>query len=59
MSFQMYVPTRFIFGNGGLNGLHQQALPGKKALLVISNGRSARESGALDRTEQQLGLAGA
>lgn len=59
MSFQMYVPTRFIFGNGGLNGLHQQALPGKKALLVISNGRSARESGALDRTEKQLRLAGA
>ena len=55
----MYVPTRFVFGNGSLNELHQQVLPGNKALLVISNGRSARESGTLDRTEEQLSLAGA
>lgn len=58
MSFNMYVPTRFVFGNGRLNELHQQKLPGKKAMLLISNGKSARENGALVRTEKQLGLAG-
>jgi alcohol dehydrogenase len=33
-------------------------MPGKKALLVISNGKSAHVSGALARTEEQLSLAG-
>lgn len=58
MSFSMYVPTRFVFGNGRLNELHQQKLPGKKAMIVISNGKSVRENGALARTEEQLKLAG-
>lgn len=58
MSFNMHVPTRFIFGNGRLNELHQQKLPGKKAMLTISNGKSVRENGTLARTEKQLRLAG-
>lgn len=58
MSFNMYVPTRFIFGNGRLRQLHRQKLPGVKALLVISNGKSVRENGALGRLEEQLKLAG-
>ncbi|UWD48433.1 iron-containing alcohol dehydrogenase [Clostridioides difficile] len=58
MNFNMYIPTRFIFGNGRLNELHQQKLPGKKALLVISSGKSTKENGALDRTEKQLKMAG-
>lgn len=58
MSFNMYVPTRFIFGNGHLNELHQQKMPGKKAMLAISGGKSVRENGALDRTQEQLRLAG-
>ena len=37
MSFQMYVPTRILFGAGQLNHLHEQKMPGKKAMLVISN----------------------
>lgn len=40
MSFQMYVPTRILFGEGQLNSLHKQQLPGKKALIVISTGKS-------------------
>lgn len=32
MSFNMYVPTRFIFGCGRLSELHEQKLPGKKAM---------------------------
>jgi len=33
-------------------------MPGKKAMLVISNGKSTRASGALDRTMKELSLAG-
>ncbi|SHK47960.1 iron-containing alcohol dehydrogenase [Desulforamulus aeronauticus] len=58
MSFNMYVPTRFVFGNGRLDELHQQKMPGKKAILAISNGKSVRENGVLDRTLEQLKKAG-
>ena len=58
MSFQVYVPTRILFGAGKLNELSAQQLPGKKALLVISNGRAVRENGALVRTREQLSAAG-
>lgn len=57
MSFKMYVPTRILFGNGQLNNLNIEELPGKKALIVISNGRSTRENGYLARVEEQLRLA--
>ncbi|WP_027364814.1 iron-containing alcohol dehydrogenase [Desulfotruncus alcoholivorax] len=59
MSFNMYVPTRFIFGCGRLNELHKQKLPGKKAMVVISNGKSVKENGSLDRTLKELTKAGA
>lgn len=58
MGFQMYVPTRFIFGDGSLSKLKDQSLPGKKALLLISNGKSVRENGALERVQAQLRQAG-
>jgi alcohol dehydrogenase len=54
----MYVPTRILFGRGQLNNLSAQKMPGGKALLVISNGKSVRENGALARTEEQLKKAG-
>ncbi len=54
----MYVPTRILFGAGQLASLHSQALPGKNAMIVISNGKSVRENGALAKTEEQLRLAG-
>ena len=57
-NFMMYAPTRVLFGAGQLNHLHEQTLPGKKALLVISNGKSTRENGALDRTIEELAHAG-
>lgn len=59
MSFNMYVPTRFIFGCGRLSELHEQELPGKKAMVVISNGKSVKENGSLDRTVKELSRAGA
>ena len=58
MSYNMYVPTRTMFGAGQLNNLHEQKMPGKKAMIVISNGKSTRENGYLARTEEQLKLAG-
>ena len=58
MSYMMYDPTRVLFGAGQLNHLHEQAMPGQKALLVISNGKSTRENGALDRTIEELAHAG-
>lgn len=58
MSFNMYVPTRILFGAGELNNLHTQKMPGKKAMIAISNGKSARANGYLARTEEQLKLAG-
>lgn len=59
MSFEMYVPTRIVFGAGALNRLHEQTLPGKAAMLVISNGRSSRENGSLRRITEELAQAGA
>ena len=53
----MNIPTRALFGAGELNNLHKQVLPGKKALLVISNGRSTRANGYLERVVEQLAKA--
>lgn len=58
LNFDMYVPTRCMFGMGVLNQLSAQAMPGKKALIIISNGKSTRANGYLSRTEEQLRLAG-
>ena len=57
MAFHYFIPTRILFGNGQLNNLNIQELPGKKALIVISNGKSTRENGYLGRLEEQLRLA--
>lgn len=58
MSYQFYIPTRTLFGAGMLTRLHEQALPGRKAMVVISNGRAVRSNGALDRTLAELTQAG-
>lgn len=58
MSFNMYIPTKILFGAGELNNLHTHKMPGKKAMIVISSGKSARANGYLARTEEQLKLAG-
>ena len=58
MNFNFYNPTRILFGAGKLNDLHKQTMPGKKALLLISNGKSTRTNGSLDRTVEQLEKAG-
>lgn len=54
MSFHMYDPTRILFGAGMLSHLHKQPMPGKKALIVVSNGKSTKKNGFLARTEEEL-----
>lgn len=52
------IPTKFLFGAGALKQLHKQQLPGKKTLIVITQGKSARKHGYLAELEKQLDLAG-
>ena len=59
MDFTFFTPTKLLFGRGKLNELASQKLPGKKALLLISGGKSVRVNGTLDRVTAQLGQAGA
>ena len=54
----MYIPTRVMFGEGMLNKLGDQPMPGRRALIIISNGKSTRANGYLARTEEQLHRAG-
>ncbi len=56
--FNFFMPTRLIFGAGTLGKLHKWADIGKKALVVISNGKSTKANGYLDRTLEQLAKAG-
>ena len=58
MNFNFYNPTNLIFGAGKLNDLGSQKLPGKKALLLISNGKSVKVNGTLARVQEQLEKAG-
>jgi len=58
MNFTYYMPTRILFGPGQLKCLHEQKLPGEKALIVISSGKSTRANGYLAQLEKELDLAG-
>ena len=58
MNFDFNNPTRILFGSGKLDELGSQPMPGKKALLLMSGGRSAKVSGAYDRTLKQMEKAG-
>ncbi len=58
MSYIWNLPTRVLFGAGKVKELKNEVMPGKKALLVISNGKSVRENGALALVEQGLKDAG-
>ena len=56
--FVFDIPTRLHFGKGTLNQLHELPLPGKKALIVISSGKSMKANGYLSRVQQELDQAG-
>lgn len=56
--FTFHVPTKVLFGAGVLKKLHEEKLPGRKALVVISNGKSTRTNGSLAALEAELDAAG-
>lgn len=58
MKFSYYIPTRILFGRGELGSLFEQALPGKKALIVTSAGTSVKKFGYLAKLQEQLEKAG-
>ena len=53
-NFEYFIPTRIIFGAGKLKQLATEKLPGKKAFIVISSGKSMKANGYLDRTVAYL-----
>ena len=57
-TFNYFLPTRILFGPGQVRKLHEQQLPGKKALIVISNGKSTRANGYLGTVQDELDKAG-
>ena len=58
MNFVFDNPTKLLFGTGKLSELHNEVLPGKKALLLTSAGKSYKTSGSFDKTVEQLKLVG-
>lgn len=59
MSFTWHVTTKILFGAGKLGELSKEAPLGKKALIVISNGRSTKTNGSLDKLQNELKAWGA
>lgn len=53
-NYTMYVPTKTVFGSGTFSKLKDYPMPGKKALVVISCGKSTRANGYLAKLENQL-----
>lgn len=56
--YNYFAPTRVLFGAGKLAELGDQKLPGKKALIVTTGGKSVKTNGYLARVEAELDRAG-
>lgn len=52
--FDFYIPTRVLFGPGKLDELAVAKLPGQKALIVTTAGKSVKKYGYLDRVVELL-----
>ena len=59
MNYVWNLPTKVLFGEGMLNELHNEEMPGKKAMIVISNGKSMKNNGWIDEVIDELEQAGA
>ena len=57
-AYNFFAPTRVLFGPGKLSELGDQKLPGSKALLVTTGGKSVKANGYLARVEAELDRAG-
>ena len=42
-NFVFHMPAKVLFGPGKLQTLHEETLPGKKALIVTTNGTSVKK----------------
>lgn len=51
-------PTKIFFGIGKLGMLHTEPLPGKKALLLTSSGKSYKTNGSFEKTIEELKISG-
>jgi alcohol dehydrogenase class IV len=58
MNFVFNNPTKLLFGTGKLKELHNEKMPGKKALLLLSTGQSVHKNGSYDQTVEELKKAG-
>lgn len=58
MNFNFHNPTSLLFGSGTLHDLAKQPMPGKKALLLTSSGKSTKVNGSFDCTVAGLEQAG-
>lgn len=58
MTFDFTIPSKILFGQNTLSRLHTEKLPGKKAMLVISSGKSVHKYGYLSAVENELKQAG-
>ena len=56
--FDFYMPAKVLFGAGRLQSLHEEKLPGKKALIATTNGKSVKKYGYLTALEKELDTAG-
>lgn len=57
-TYNFYAPTKVLFGPGKLGELGDQKLPGVKALIVTTGGKSVKANGYLARVEAELDRAG-
>lgn len=57
-SFNFFMPTKVLFGPGKLKKLHKEVMPGKKAMIVTSNGTSVKKYGYLGLLKSELDQAG-
>ncbi len=57
-TFNFFARTRVLFGAGKLSELGDQELPGRRALVVTTGGKSVKANGYLARVEAELDRAG-
>ena len=57
-TYTYFAPTKVLFGAGKLAALGDQKLPGTRALVVTTGGKSVKANGYLARVEAELDRAG-
>ncbi|WP_124066191.1 iron-containing alcohol dehydrogenase [Clostridium sp. E02] len=58
MEFQYYLPVNLVFGRGKSNLIGEKAAQLGKRALLVTGGRSTKESGLLKKTEELLNQSG-